>query len=259
MKIQDLILCLKISQQIWIEKLHKGEAWFGAINEYIKKAEESNNNEQGDKYEGVFARCKRSSIIVKENKNRFGDDLEIIDDGEYCFLRRKSSRLMLAFCMYGIRKEELVLFGEIDNSDEIKTCKFKYNIEPKMYNNFLQDGTPSSEIAGFYCSAGHFIDSICQSLNNRDCRWKLKMISYDIDLNKEFYIDPQNDYPELWHKRNDLAYQHEFRFLIYSDIPNQKGVVVNYPPISTSSANYALGELYIMGTAEVKEKESVKQ
>ena len=64
MKIQDLVLCMKISQQKWIEKLQNGEAWFGAINEYIKKAEESGNNEQGDKYEGVFARCRKDSAII---------------------------------------------------------------------------------------------------------------------------------------------------------------------------------------------------
>lgn len=253
---KDLIFCLKISQQKWVEKLSNGEAWFGAINEYIKKAENNNNNEQGDKYEGVFARCKKNSILVKESQLRFGEDLEIIDDGEYCFLRRKSSRLMLAFCMYGIKKDELELFGEVDDSNEIKTCQFKYLIESKMYNNFLQDGTPPSKIAGYYCSAGHLIDSISKSLNDKSYIWNLKMITYDIDLNKEFYIAPQDNYSELWHKRKDLAYQHEFRFLIYNNVPNQKGVIVNYPTLSKSSGNLALGQLYIQGVAEVKERDN---
>ncbi|MBR3920061.1 MAG: hypothetical protein IKJ59_15270 [Clostridia bacterium] len=253
MELQDLILCMKISQQEWIEKLRDGEAWFGAIDGYIKKAEESNNNEQGDKYEGVFARCKKNSVIIQDSQQRFGDDLEIIDDGEYCFLRRKSSRLMLAFCMYGIKKNELELFGEIDCTNEIKTCEFKYNFEPKMYESFLQDGTLPSEVAGFYGSAGHIIDSIGEALIKNNYKWKIKIVNYDIDLTKEFYIEPQSDYPELWHKRKDLAYQHEIRFIIYNKLQNLKGVVINYSPISTSSANIAMGQLYFTGTAEVKE------
>ena len=41
-----LAICLKISQPVWIEKLRNGEAWFGKIDNYIKQAEENNNNEQ---------------------------------------------------------------------------------------------------------------------------------------------------------------------------------------------------------------------
>ena len=45
------------------------------------QAETSNNNEQGDKYEGVFARCKKDSHLVGECHNLLGDDLEVIGDG----------------------------------------------------------------------------------------------------------------------------------------------------------------------------------
>lgn len=252
MELQDLVFCMKVSQQKWIEKLRDGEAWFGAINGYIKKAEESNNNEQGDKYEGVFARCKKNSLIIQNSQQKFGDDLEIIDDGEFCFLRRKSCRAMLAFCMYGIKKNELALVGEIDSTKEIKTCEFEYRFEQKMYQSFLQDGTSPSEVAGFYGSAGHIIDSIGEALIKNNYKWKIKIVNYDIDLTKEFYIEPQSDYPELWHKRKDLAYQHEIRFIIYNKLQNLNGVVINYSPISTSSANVAVGQLYFTGTAEVK-------
>ena len=56
---ENLVICIKISQKKWIDKLRAGSAWFGEINNYIVQAETSNNNEQGDKYEGVFARCKK--------------------------------------------------------------------------------------------------------------------------------------------------------------------------------------------------------
>lgn len=38
-------------------------AWFGAIDGYIEEAIKTGNNEQGDKYEGVFARVKRTPSL----------------------------------------------------------------------------------------------------------------------------------------------------------------------------------------------------
>ena len=60
------MLYVKIAEDKWAEKLKDGCAWFGTINGYIKKAEEEHNDEQGDKYEGVFARLKKGSPVIEE-------------------------------------------------------------------------------------------------------------------------------------------------------------------------------------------------
>lgn len=250
-----LCLCMKVSQQKWIEALKNGSAWFSAVGEYIKKAEETGNDQQGDKYEGVFARCRKDSDIYYSSLNQFGSDLEIIDDGEYCFLRRKSSRNVYAFCMYGIKNTELQIQQDslyIENN--IKKAKFSYFIDSKMYSDFLQDGTAPADITGYYCSAGHINEAIEKELKKTGFRWIRKMVKYDIDLDKEFYIEPSEDYPELMHKRKDLSYQHESRFLVF-DFRNEKnGFVLNYTPLSNHSGEFAFGELYIEGTAIVSDE-----
>ncbi len=249
MESKNLVLCLKISQPKWIEKLQSGEAWFGAINNYITEAEKTNNNEQGDRFEGIFAHLPKNALSVHECKVRFGDDLEIIDDGDFCFLRRKSARFHYAFCMYGVKNTELKLIDEPKNIGGVLKGHFRYEIAPQMYNSFLQDGSTASEVAGYYCSPGHIVENIEQKLNESQYNWARKMIEYDIEIEKEFFIEPSSDYPELWHKRKDLDYQHEMRFLIYNFGTNCSGIAVQFEPLSTDSGNSSTGELYIEGTA----------
>lgn len=255
MQDERLVICIKISQKEWIEKLQKGSAWFGAINNYIVKAEETNNNEQGDKYEGVFARCKKGNPIITEQLSRLGNDLEIIEDGEYCLLRRKSSRYVCAFCMYGIKNTDLTPIGEIEDINGELIGKFHYDIEPKMYSSFLQDGSNPSEVAGFYTSSGHIIDAIELSLQKEGYKWIRNMVQYDIDISGEFFIEPKDNYPELFHKRIDLEYQHEVRILILNTTPGREGISISYRPVSVQSGNFALGELYLEGTAIFKQIE----
>lgn len=161
-----------------------------------------------------------------------------------------------AFCMYGIKNTELQIQPDslyIENN--IKKAKFSYVIDSKMYSDFLQDGTASADITGFYCSAGHINEAIEKELNKNGYYWIRKMVKYDIDLDKEFYIEPSKDYPELMHKRKDLSYQHESRFLVF-DFENEKtGFSLDYIPLSNNSGEFALGELYIEGTAIVNDKE----
>lgn len=251
---EKLAFCIKISQYQWIEKFKNGSAWFGAINNYIEKAENSDNNEQGDKFEGVFARCKKGSPFISQYQNLFGCDLEIIDDNEHCFLRRKSSRQIYAFCMYGIKNTDLIPVGEINDCNGVLIGSFHYDIEPKMYSSFLQDGTDPSHVAGFYCSSGHIIDALETSLRKARYDWRRKIIQYDIDITEEFFIPPGPDYPELFHKRKELCYQHEVRITLLNAPLGKKGITIHFKPISENSGNIAFGQLYLEGTAEFVEK-----
>lgn len=246
---EALVFCIKISQKQWIDKLQAGSAWFGAINNYIEEAETSNNNEQGDRFEGVFARCKQNNPIIQLYREKFGDDLEIIPDGEYCLLRRTSSRYLHAFCMYGIKNSDIKQIEDIQFVDGSYRGRFRYEIDSKMYTGFLQDGSDASQVAGYYCSAGHINDAIERSLRAKKCQWRRSVVEYDIDLSSEFIIDPLPHYPELWHKRKDLAYQHETRILVYDGEHNSKGFSLDFDVIPECSGNFAIGELYIEGTA----------
>ena len=253
MDTDSLALCLKISQPKWIKKLSEGSAWFGKIDGYIKKAIETNNDDQGDRYEGVFARLHKKSLDIDKYKVSLGDDLEIIEDVDYCFLRRKSSRVQKAFCMYGIRLSDLTIIDVYNPDSKVPKGKFRCNIDAKMYNGFLQDGGKAVDVAGFYCSAGHLHEALEKALSAKGYRWKRDMIQYDIDLNKEFVIEPTDGYPELWHKRKDLSYQHESRIIIY-DNNEIDGIELEYDQLKKNSGNWAMGELYLEGEATLYRK-----
>lgn len=240
----SLVFCLKISQPKWIEMLKDGSAWFGKIDGYITKAIESNNDDQGDRYEGIFAHIPHDSPDIERFRNTLGDDLEIIVDGDYRFLRRKSSRRQKAFCLYGIKKSDLTIVEVYDPEAENPRGRVRYNISPRMYHGFLQDGGTATDVAGFYCSAGHINSAIEEALNSKGHRWKRAMIEYDIDLTEEFIIEPTEGYPELWHKRKELMYQHESRILIYSE-DDSAGISLQYAPLKENSGNWAMGELYL--------------
>ena len=79
------------------------------------------------------------------------------------------------------------------------------------------------------------------------------MVRYDIDISSEFFIEPKDNYPELFHKRTDLEYQHEVRILILNTALGREGISVSYQPVSVQSGNFALGELYLEGTAIFKQ------
>lgn len=255
MQATSILLIVKISQEKWIESLCSGDAWFGAINNYIMQAETSGNNEQGDRYEGIFARCRRESEIIKKYSMRFGNDLEIIEENDYCLLRRKSSRNMLAFCMYAFTEKEMInlKIGEKISDDTYKaTCEFI--VDKKMFDGFLQDGSLETQVCGFYCSPGHFFEALEKGIKERGYRFKRNKIVYDIDLSKEFDLEPDLDYSELWHKRTDLDYQHEERILIYNENPNLNGTIMNYDPVSTHSGNFSFGQLRIIANIILEEK-----
>ena len=121
--------------------------------------------------------------------------------------------------------------------------------------SILLDGHTPAEVAGFYCSSGHIINAIETSLRKQRYSWRRNMVLYDIDISKEFFIEPKPDYPELFHKRIDLQYQHEMRIFILNAPSGVKGVVIPFEPISVNSGNFALGQLYLEGTATFKKKE----
>lgn len=109
----QVLYCMKIAKPRWAKSLRDGTAWFGSVESYIQKAQKDHNDEQGDAFEGVFARVGRFSNELINCMKKFGNDLEIIPDGEYCLLRRKSIRKACVFCMYGLTPQDFLPIGEL--------------------------------------------------------------------------------------------------------------------------------------------------
>ncbi|MBE6836038.1 MAG: hypothetical protein E7515_07305 [Ruminococcaceae bacterium] len=249
---KEAVLLLKINDEKWIKKLKNGEVCFNRSGFFIEKALKDNNNEQGDLFEGVFAHIHKGNTLLVESISKHGSDLEIIDDGNYVFLRRKSSRNRPIFCMYGITIDDLVV-NKKDIEKGTNKAKAIYNMPTKMYEGFLDNSNDNLFSAwGFYASAGFFQDSLKQALKSKNYSYLCKMVSYDLDLSQEFYIEPTPDYPELFHKRKDLSYQHEVRYVLPKDSTSDK-IIINMEPISNHSAGIAKGNLLMEFTVIVEE------
>lgn len=237
----NIDLCIKVGEKKWIELLRNGTACFNPVNVFIRKAETENNNEQGDKYESIFARLKSGDERIKEMKTRFGKNLEIIQDDDYVLLRRKSSRNIPIFCVYGVRRDELNLQEESvhkENGKYIGTVV--YNIPQKIYDGFL--GT--EDVWGLYASSGHFFAALEKALDVNHLKCERAVINYDIELDKEFYFEPTENYPELMHKRKELEYQHEIRYVL-PFFPRNKEYLLEYEPLAKESCGTIQGAVQV--------------
>lgn len=235
----DIELCMKVGKKRWIESLRNGKACFNPVDRFIKQAERDGNNEQGDKYEGIFARIKANDVQLVKLRTRYGEDLEEIDEDGYVLLRRKSSRKVPIFCTYGIRKDELKIRENSiqEEADEYK-CTVDYDFPDKIYNGFLD----CADVWGFYASSGHFCAALEEALDKKHLSYTKAVISYDIDPSKEFFFEPDSDYSELNHKRKDLEYQHEIRYRLLG-FPRDEKYLLDYVPLSEHSCGIAPGAL----------------
>lgn len=244
---KEIVLYLKINKEKWIRKLHdEGDICFNRVGYFINKAETGKNDEQGDRYEGVFARLLRSDPRIDDYKNSLGDDLEIIDDDSHVFLRRKSVKNIPIFCMFGLTEDDLKfqdnepILGEDGQLHEIA----EYVIPDKMVNELMNTMENTSEVWGFYVDSVQFRKEVARMLNYQNIDFSEKYVAYDIDLTEEFVLDiPLDDsYSELFHKRKDYNYQHEIRYILpNSPTDDKRKFILN--PLSYPKSGIANGQL----------------
>lgn len=248
---------MKIGEEKWIKKLENGSACFSPIADYIKKGEKENNNEQGDKYEGVFARLKKNDTRIHDMEDRLKDDLEEIEDGEYILLRRKSSRTVPIFCLYGFYKEDAQMI-------ELSSNNVKLELIPssKMYNEFLNgvSSTEEKKVAWtLFFSLGHLQHNIQTALDNKHVNYRFAKVQYDLFDGDEFFIEPTSDYPELTHKAKRLSYQKEIRWVL-PNIHQSTKYILPYTPLKKESMGCHEGKTNFQFQAEahIKEKVSIE-
>lgn len=95
----QVLYCMKIAKPRWAKSLRDGTAWFGSVESYIQKAQKDHNDEQGDAFEGVFARVGRFSNVLINCMKKFGNDLEIILMGNTaCYAENLFERLACFVC-----------------------------------------------------------------------------------------------------------------------------------------------------------------
>ena len=242
---------MKIGQKKWIDKLADGFACFSPIGDFIKKSINTGNDEQGDKYEGVFARLKRNDFRISEMRKQLGDDLEEINDGKYILLRRKSSKTVPVFCIYGFFQEHLSVIRYSQHNDGEIECRLAMKPSKEMFEKFLNSGKirmDEGDINGIAFSVGHLQEAINDKLVDRGVKHQDVKVIYDLFDEDEFFIEPKANYPELQHKSKRLSYQNELR-IILPEIHKKEKYIIQYTPLSSHSMGHFVGEPYFECTA----------
>ncbi len=250
---------MKIGEEKWIKKLYDGEVCFSPVGDFIVEGETTGNNEQGDKYEGVFARLKKDNPLIRKMNETLGDDLEKILDGDYVLLRRKSCKEVPVLCLYGMYKEDAEEIERKMLKDGTVQSTLQFQLSNKMYDEFLNaDLTNDEKIEPWSMgmSLGHFQIAIEKELDKRGIQHKAVKINYDLSDTEEFFIEPTNNYDELAHKSDRLNYQKEIRWIL-PNMHQMDKLVLPYTPLSKESVGIAKGKIVFKVDVAGHVKESV--
>lgn len=243
----------KIGQQKWMKRLYGGEVSFSCPKAFIFQAKHGGNDEQGDLDEAVFARLKVGDPRINEMKDFLGKDLEIINDGCYVKLRRKSSCFIPIFCIYTIMLS--------DFESQVKKVGDNYvriDISQKIWDGFLGSSgcqnvlSPDFRTMGIFFQPRPFFEHLESALADNGYPFKRNKIDYTLEAAEEFFIEPTVDRCELFYKRPKYEYQHEERIVLMSDKVDTvfDRVNIRIEPLSTKDQHFIDSAFYL--TAHVK-------
>jgi len=239
----QILFGMKIAEKEWAEALKNGSVCFSPVGDFINQGETTGNNEQGDKYEAVFARLKHGDQRIAKMQERLSTDLEIIEDNEYVMLRRKSARTIPVFCLYGFLQEDGRLVEVQEKEDGSLSATIQFIPSEKMFFDFLKG--KDLDIHDIYCtgfSIGHMKTAIESELDQKNIYHRIAQIKYDLSYDDEFFIEPSEEYNELNHKGKEFAYQKEVRMILPKTHRVEK-YVFNCKALSAHSVGIANGQL----------------
>jgi len=209
------LFLLKVGAKKWLTKLKSGELSFSCPGQYVRIAKLEGNMEQGDLYEAVFARLKKNDPRVIECENRFGNDLEVIPDGEYVLLRRKSSLFVPTFCFYSYRG-----FDVLDNVSAPGKQTITHYFDERIFSGFTNDKaknviSPGSSPAALILHAFPFRIQVADALIRNGLSFDIRHINYSAFEEDVFFIEPTNKREELFYKFPKYSYQKEARIVLH--------------------------------------------
>lgn len=210
------IMLFKFGKIKWLEQIKNGYLSFGTIGSYIDIAKRTGNDEQGDANEAIFARVKKDDSRVEEMKHRLGIDLEIINDGDYVKLRRKSSFLIPCFCFYSYKAKDILKNAE----DRVGHQTVKHYFDERIFTSFSESKklknvlSNNEQYAQLVIQPEPFKYAVGISLIKLNEPVKIKYIDYGLFENDEFFIEPTSERNELFYKYPKYSYQNEARICL---------------------------------------------
>lgn len=210
------LLISKFSEKRWIDKIITGELSFSCAGAFINQAKRTGNTVQGDELEAVFARLKTDDPRIDEMQRKLGRDLEIIADGDYCYLRRKSAKFKPIFCFYSYKAIDLLNDGKVDSTGY---KNIRHDFDERMYSGFTNGiGNPllreEYQFRQIFIQPQVFKDRIKAAHSFNGVDYIMKNVDYDLRKQDEFFIEPTNSYEELFHKSPEYEYQYEGRIML---------------------------------------------
>lgn len=223
---QKIITCDK-------SKFDPNIAYLGCASKYVNIP----NKGQGDPEEGLYARIRKDNVsTLKEEQNKYKENLLIIPNGDFIDLKLKTTMNMPFYCCYGLRPTDCV----ISKTPYIQPYINSLNIDD-MFKNIIK-GIPipnvyeityekeiSKQIFDDFRTSNqeplHSIIFLHPNLIKNDIVDFLKIpsseclyrhIKYIPRQNTEWYC-PEEHPNELFYKEKSLySHQHELRFVITS-------------------------------------------
>lgn len=210
---------LKVGENQWMKKLYDGQLSFSCAQAFINQGIQTSNQEQGDPDEGIFAQLLVGNTKIAQMRELLGDDLEEYRRGDFVMLRRKSACRKPIFCVYTIRT--------FDFEKQLRHTglnRVNIPINQKIYESFL---TPypvnvlssiekeKRKLMSVFFSSEPFFLAVEKALKYRYCEpMRSDEVKYDIKDDAEFYVKPDDNYNELYHKHERYFYQHEVRIVL---------------------------------------------
>lgn len=214
------ILLFKVGEFRWMDRIKNGHLSLGTLGSFIQIAKLKGNEEQGDPDEGVFARLPLEDPRINQMKTKLENDLEIIEDGQFVKLRRKSSYFIPTFCFYSYRGIDLV-----ENSN--KTAgqqQVSHYFDDRIFSGFADDSVRNTlasdrSYSMLILQAEPFKNKVyCAFARNEIENGYIRHVDYTEFAKEVFFIEPTEAREELFHKFPKYAYQHEARICLMNNL-----------------------------------------
>ena len=249
-------LFFKFGIHKWMQKLVEGELSFSCTGSFIFQAIHTDNDIQGDKLEGVFARLRKDDPLIIQMGSKLGKDLEIIPDNEcYVLLRRKSSKYRPIFCLYSYADKDIL----DDCTSPAPGRQFvTHTFASEMYTGFADTYearnvvVPDLRFAQVTLSkSATFLMRLKVSLNAQKLKHKIGYVNYTEFEKETFFIPPTENYDELFYKFPKYKSQHEVRICLPELSFSHIGQRFNLDIGKLSDSEYKLAHTPYYFTSEV--------
>lgn len=215
----NAIVLFRFSEQRWIDAIIKGELSFSCAKAFVKQAIDTNNEIQGDKYEGTFARLYPDDRRISEMKELLRNDLEMIFEGDFVLLRRRSAMFKPIFCFYAYKAIDAL--DNIADDAVIGENIIRHNFDSRMFSGFANGNWNCNVVADdrrftiLTLQPNYFINRIKFWTKYNNISYVMKPVDYEQQATETFFIEPTEQYEELFCKRPRYAYQYECRICLH--------------------------------------------